>query len=111
MKRKRASPEERLAELERKKKALDARISKERATVRARARKEDTRRKIVAGAIVLEHASRDPKFARALETLLERFVTRPQDRALFELSPRDGEAAPASETAAGAYRAASGQAK
>lgn len=47
-------------------------------------RKDDTRRKIITGALVLERAEADAAFAAELAALLNRYVTRPQDRALFD---------------------------
>ena len=82
---KRKTDEELLAELEAKKSQLDARIQKKRAAVRTRQRKLDTRRKIIAGALALEHASIDKAFGAALSKLLNEHVTRPDDRKLFQL--------------------------
>lgn len=48
-----------------------------------RDRKRDTRRKVVAGAVALAHAGRDPVFRAALQAILQQHVTRPIDRALF----------------------------
>jgi hypothetical protein len=81
----RKTPEEALQDLEKKEAQLKARISKQRAKVRSADRKRDTRRKIIAGALALEHADKDPKFGEALKRLLEQHVTRPQDRQLFDL--------------------------
>lgn len=50
-------------------------------------RKNDTRRKIIAGALALEHAQHDPDFAATLAGLLNEHVTKPQDRALFDFLP------------------------
>ena len=55
-------------------------------------RKADTRRKVIAGALALEHfvANRNSEFARILFRLLDEYVVRPHDRGLFEfLSPPD----------------------
>ena len=82
---KRKTDEELLAELEAKKSQLDARIQKKRAAVRTRQRKLDTRRKIIAGALALEHASIDKAFGATLLKLLNEHVTRPDDRKLFQL--------------------------
>ena len=82
---KRKTDEEILAELEAKKSQLDARIQKKRAAVRTRQRKLDTRRKIIAGALALEHASMDKAFGMTLSKLLNEHVTRPDDRKLFQL--------------------------
>lgn len=51
-------------------------------------RKEDTRRKILAGAAVLDEAETNIAYKNALYELLERFLTRPDDRALFGLPPQ-----------------------
>ena len=66
--------------VERKLAALDARE-------RERERKRETRRKIIAGAIVLKHAEENATFASTLYTLLDRFVLK-RDRELFGLPER-----------------------
>ncbi|WP_312367150.1 mobilization protein [Ensifer sp.] len=79
----RKSIEQRIAELEERKKTLKARLGrKERA--------EDTRRKVLLGALVLhrlEH-SRDADFTRRLQEWLRRelpgFLIRDGDKALFD---------------------------
>jgi hypothetical protein len=50
-------------------------------------RKDDTRRKIIAGAHALEHAERDPEFGAKLAAVLNRALVKPQDRALFDFLP------------------------
>lgn len=57
------------------------------ARMRQRARKLDTRRKIIAGALALEHAKRDEAFRNQLLALLERYVEGDTERALFGLAP------------------------
>ena len=52
---------------------------------RRRERKLDTRRKIIAGALALEHTKYDASFAEALHALLDRYVTKAPERALFGL--------------------------
>lgn len=64
---------------------LDARIRDMEARRKAAERKADTRRKILAGALVLEHADINPAFGETLRALLARGLTRPHDRALFGL--------------------------
>ena len=59
----------------------NARLQKK---VNKRARKMDTRRKIVAGAIILKHAEIDEAFAVKLHELLDEFVSE-RDRQLFDL--------------------------
>ena len=82
---KRKTPDEKLAELRTKRDQLNARIQKESAKVRSQARKEDTRRKIIAGAIALEHCEHDANFKEYLETLLRRHV-KDADKKLFNLT-------------------------
>lgn len=67
-------------------------------------RKRDTRRKILVGALVMEHADRmedggDATWQRLLDELLEIRLTRDDDRELFGLAPlpasrAEGEAKP-----------------
>jgi hypothetical protein len=81
----RKPPEEKLADLEKQEAQLKARISREKARLREKERKQDTRRKIIAGALALEH--KDGDFQHVLNRLLDEYVTRPDDRALFGLDP------------------------
>jgi hypothetical protein len=69
-----------------KRNAVNARIRREQNKVKAGERKDDTRRKILAGAAVLEWAERDGEFSVELMTELQRFLVRDADRALFGLS-------------------------
>lgn len=54
------------------------------------ARRLDTRRKILAGAVALSAAGRDPEWGERLRALLDSALTTDRDRALFGLpvSPR-----------------------
>lgn len=79
----RKTPEETLAELEQRKAQIDARIKATAAKVRSAERKKDTRRKVIAGALALEHMAHDPAFKKAFEKLISEQVKRPEDRALF----------------------------
>lgn len=81
----RKTPEEQLEELTQKEAQLKARIQKKRAQVRGQERKNDTRRKIIAGALALEHMAHDPHFRETMGRLLRENVTRPEDRKLFDL--------------------------
>lgn len=87
----------RLQQLLKQQEQLQNRIKAEQAKARTRARKEDTRRKIIVGALALEHAEQHPgsPFAQELARLLHTHVTRPQDRALLDL-PDTQDNAPAS---------------
>jgi hypothetical protein len=70
-----------------KRKAIADVIRREENKVRLRERKNDTRRKILAGAAVLDEAEHKEEFKAALHKLLAKFLTRPEDRALFGLPP------------------------
>ena len=73
---------ERIAQLEARKKALQARLSKQERAV-------DTRRKVLLGAFLLQRleSGHDPEFTRRLSDWLKRelpgFLIRENDRALF----------------------------
>ena len=79
------TPEQVLAELQAKKRQIDERIKTQSARLNAVERKADTRRKILAGAVALEHAEHDKDFKAKLYALIQRGVTRDNDRALFNL--------------------------
>ena len=81
----RKTPEERLAELKQEEAAVKAKIQRERAKLAEQRRKDDTRRKIIAGALALQH--KDEGFQAALGRLLNEYVTKPDERALFDLPP------------------------
>lgn len=83
----RKPPEQKLQELEAERAQLQARIEKTRAQVRSDERKKDTRRKIIAGALALEHAKTNPAFRKELDSLIARHVTKDEDRGLFDLKP------------------------
>lgn len=81
----RKTPEQQLDELLQKEARLKAQIQKKSAQVRGAERKKDTRRKIIAGALALEHARQHPEFNEYFKKLLKQHVTRPEDRKLFDL--------------------------
>ena len=74
--------EERIAQLETRKRTLQARLNKQD-------RARDTRRKVLLGALLLQRleAGRDPEFTRRLSDWLTAelpgFLVRPEDRKLF----------------------------
>lgn len=84
----RKSDEERLAELEARKARVEGQMRRIKSKQRERDRRHDTRRKVLAGAAVLARAERDPQAMADLRALLDRFLERPQDRAVFGLEPR-----------------------
>lgn len=78
------TPAERIAEDEAKLKQIQARIARDKAKLRDQERKDDTRRKIIAGSLALEH--QDAEFQATLNRLLRQYV-KPRDRHLFDLPP------------------------
>lgn len=66
---------------------LNAQIRQIQSRENRKKRKEDTRRKILAGAAVLDEAEANAAYKNALYELLKRFLTRNDDRALFGLLP------------------------
>lgn len=70
-----------------KREAVNARIRKEEGKLRANERKSDTRRKVLAGAAVLQWAKQDSEFSSRLMTELKSFLVRDDDRTLFGLPP------------------------
>jgi hypothetical protein len=90
------APPDRRAKLEERRAKIDQQLRALEAREKQAERKRDTRRKIVAGGIVLTHAEMHPEFADQLNGLLERFVTRDADRELFGLPPKQ-QSAPAND--------------
>jgi hypothetical protein len=66
-----------------KKARIDARLKALALIEQKQKRRADTRRKIIAGALALEHGEQDAEFGRQMAALLNRYVTRPSDRTLF----------------------------
>jgi hypothetical protein len=71
-----------------KKKIIAEQIRREENRLNAKKRKDETRRKILAGAAVLSEAEARADFKTFLFKLLDRFLTKQDDRALFNLPPR-----------------------
>lgn len=84
-----ATVDERIAILEAKLKQERAKKQKIEARLRAveqkRKRAEDTRRKILAGALVLELMEQDEQTKQRFLNRLDKYLTRADDRALFGL--------------------------
>lgn len=82
----------RIASLEAKlkqQKTLRQKIEARRRTAEVKAhRAQDTRRKILVGAVILAQIERGEWPQAQLNALLEAALTRPDDRALFNLPPR-----------------------
>ena len=102
----RMTDDEKLAALEKRKADIRAKqliVNRQLRAVQSRkkskARSDDSRRKIIAGALSLEHAARNPgsEFGQVLFRLLDQY-TRHEDRWLFDfLPPRDDPASEAAE--------------
>lgn len=78
---------DRLKKLKAKRAAIDARLREEQYKLNEKERARDTRRKVLAGAAVLEKARRDEDFSRLLMEELKSFLSRDDERALFNLPP------------------------
>jgi hypothetical protein len=83
--------EERLKQLKAKQQKIDAR---RRALETRQARQADTRRKFLAGAIVLAKVERGELLDAQFREWLDEALTRPEDRALFDLPPIPGPEGP-----------------
>ncbi len=78
--------EKRLQQLKARQQRLDARLAYLES---ARARKDDTRRKILVGAILLAKVEAGEFESRTLRRWLDKALIRADDRALFSLPPSD----------------------
>jgi len=84
----RKTPEEQKEELLRKKAQLEERLRTLEARENTQKRKDDTRRKILVGALCLTHAESKPEFKKWLVEALGKTLAKPADRALFsDLGP------------------------
>jgi hypothetical protein len=92
----RKTPQERLAELNEQQARIEAELKQRRAAITRKKqqqqtkitnekRKADTRRKVLVGAAVLHQVETGAMKQEQLTALLDRFLTREDDRALFEL--------------------------
>jgi large subunit ribosomal protein L7/L12 len=75
----------RLEELLKKKEALNAEIQKIKAIQNTKKRKEDTRKKILLGALIIEMMERGELDRNMLMKRLDRFLFRVIDRRLFNM--------------------------
>ena len=104
--------EDRIADLEKRLKQAKAlkqqQVAREKAAERKRQRSDDTRRKILVGAVILAKVERGEWPKERLRELMDQALARADDRALFGLLPVPSEAGtqtgPSVETA-GAPRA------
>lgn len=77
---------EKLNKLEKQMKQLQQRIASEKAKVKAKERKDDTRRKILVGAYFMEKYENNMD---ELVKMIDPFLTRVKDRELFGLEARN----------------------
>jgi hypothetical protein len=78
---------DKLKKLLEQRKALDAKIQLEQNKENEKKRKDDTHRKILTGAAVLDEIGKNEKLKADIDRLLASFLTRDNDRALFGLPP------------------------
>ena len=73
------------------KRKLNRAKAEQRAAEKDQARRDDTRRKVIAGALALEHFEKNPgsEFGKKMFELLDEY-TRPDDRHLFAFLPVRG---------------------
>lgn len=74
--------------LKKKQEQLRLQIQKEQQKESAKKRKEDTRRKILLGAMVLERMERESEYREQVINKLDSYLTKERDRELFELGAK-----------------------
>lgn len=84
----RAKPADRIRQLEERRARINAEIQRVRSRESQEERKRETRRKILAGAMVLDRVARKDLSEKLFKADMDRFLERDQDRALFGLPPR-----------------------
>ncbi len=82
------SLDDQIKALEDRRRKIDSQIARLHAAGRAEARKRDTRRKILAGAVVLNQADENEAAKARLWKLLDQALVKDRDRELFNLGPR-----------------------
>jgi hypothetical protein len=85
----RTNPQENAEKLRIRIAQLQAKLRRQEAAAKTRDRKADTRRKVIAGALALNHLEKNPNdpFGRKMAALLDEYVTKPNERLLFGLPP------------------------
>ena len=74
-----------LEQLKKKQEQLRLQIQKEQQKETAKKRKEDTRKKILIGAMVLEGMKNSEEYEQKILKNLDQYLTKERDRKLFEL--------------------------
>ena len=77
-----------LEQLKKKQEQLRLQIQKEQQKESAKKRKEETRRKILLGAMVLERMARESEYREQVINKLDSYLTKERDRGLFELGEK-----------------------
>ena len=84
----RAEPTERLRKLEEAHARIAAEIQRVKGRAAQQARKRDTHRKILAGAMTLDRVQRGEVSEQRFLVDMDRFLEKDRDRAVFDLPPR-----------------------
>ena len=80
---------DKLKKLEARRTKIAAEIARVRACEATQNRKSDTRRKVLLGALLLSMLDSGELSREKIDSALARFLSRPQDRALFSLPPTE----------------------
>ncbi len=83
----RLTDEQKLKRLEEAQTKLAARKKAVQARLRSKERKQDNRRKIIVGAVLLAHAEHDERFKDLIWTILKNRTLRESDREFLGLPP------------------------
>ncbi len=76
-----------LVKLKQQQEKIARQIRSEKTRISKQARADDTRRKILDGALIRNEAAHNPDVQALLDRLRAQHLTKPQDRALFGLPP------------------------
>jgi hypothetical protein len=79
--------DDRLEKLKAKKQVIEDQIKQIENRKNAAKRKTENRRKFLLGSAVLSEMGNNPGFKRVIDDLIGRFLTRKEDRTLFDLPP------------------------
>ena len=80
-----------IEKLKAKQERLAERIKLLKSREKERKKKQDTRKKILLGAYLLERMAKDESLEKETLVALEKFLTRKTDRELFEMAPKQKE--------------------
>ena len=80
----RIGPTDKIDILKKRKQAIDERMRRLESQLSAKARKDDTRTKILLGAALLAHSEIDQHLKALIRDVLSRGITRPKDRSFLQ---------------------------